>query len=290
MKIDEISVGASPHRNDDHVAVFRFANHTDIIVLDGGTSVSECDYIDEVHGDVAWFVHAFTAALEPWLGSGIEQQECVQEAIGTVHAAFRQHMATRALPIHAWPIAAMTWCRITRRNDAFQATLYSLGDCKTLLRTASGACIDLDPFINPQDAILQDAIAVLRVEGIHEPEQRRERMLPMLRARREVQNTMPMPTVLCVQPNGPFQARTHSLAVETHACLLIMTDGFYRLVDPYGLFTDVALLDACLRRGLGAQLDELRKFEVSSNRTGERAVKASDDASAVLWTAQARSD
>jgi hypothetical protein len=63
-----------------------------------------------------------------------------------------------------------------------------------------------------------------------------------------------------------------------------MTDGFYRLVDTYGLYTDSTLMEACLKRGLSAQLDELRTYEAASNATGACSVKAADDASAALWT------
>ena len=64
-----------------------------------------------------------------------------------------------------------------------------------------------------------------------------------------------------------------------------MTDGFYRLVDLYGLYTDAGLVEACIKRGLEAQLEELRNFEATGARTAARAVKAADDASAALWTA-----
>lgn len=285
MTIEQICAGASPLRNDDHVAVFHCSGVTDILVIDGGTSVAGHDYIDEVQGDVAWFVHAFTAALAPWLAAGRSQQDCVHAAIETVYGSFSRLAAGCAVPIHAWPIAALTWIRVGQMDGVTQATLYSLGDCKTLLRIAPGDCVDLDPFVNPQETVIQDAIAVLRAEGIIDPEQRRARMLPMLRARREFQNTAPRPGVLCLQPNGRFQARERSVVLGASARLLVMTDGFYRLVDTYGLYTDGTLMDACIEQGLAAQLDELRKFEAGDNGTGAQAVKAADDASAVLWTA-----
>lgn len=284
MKIAYISAGATSHRNDDQVAVFQHAGTTDILVVDGGTSVAERDYLDRVHGDVTWFVHAFTAALEQELAPGRSQQECVHAAIDAVHARFEEMIGQGAMPLHAWPIAAMTWLRIDERDGVQRAALYSLGDCTSLLRTAAGGCSDLDPFVNPQDAVLQAEIAKLRAEGVTDPERRRERMLPMLRARREFQNTQPAPTVLCLRPNGAFRARVRSPDLAPGTSLLIMTDGFYRLVSPYGRYTDRALVDACLERGLLAMLDELRTHESVSGGTGVRAVKAADDASAAIWT------
>ena len=284
MKIAHISAGAASHRNDDHVAVFDHAGATDILVIDGGTSVAECDYLDPVDGDVTWFVQAFTAALERELAPGRGQQECVHAAIDVVRARFEAMAGQAAMPLHAWPIAAMTWLRVDERDGVQRAALYSLGDCTSLLQTAAGGCVDLDPFVNPQDAILQAEIAKLRAEGVTDPERRRERMLPMLRARREFQNTQPAPMVLCLRPNGAFQARVRSVDLAPGTSLLIMTDGFYRLVDPYGRYTNGALVDACLERGLPAILDELRTHEAAAGGTAARAVKAADDASAAMWT------
>ncbi|WP_306397651.1 protein phosphatase 2C domain-containing protein [Telluria beijingensis] len=285
MNIAHISAGAVSQRNDDHVAVFGHAGATDILVIDGGTSVAERDYLDAIEGDVAWFVQAFTAAMERELAPGRSQQDCVHAAIDAVSADFERLAGPATVPLHAWPIAAMTWVRIVERDGVLGARLYALGDCKSLLRTSDGACIDLDPFVNPQDAVLQAEIARLRGEGLADPEQRRERMLPMLRARREFQNTQPAPAVLCVQPNGAFQARVRDVELAPGSSLLVMTDGFYRLVDFYGRYTDAGLMGACVERGLPAMLDELRTHEAVVGGTGVRAVKAADDASAVIWMA-----
>jgi len=287
MRIEHICAGARPDslRNDDHVAVFTSAGVTDIVVIDGGSSVANRDYIDERQGDVAWFVHAFAAALQKALQPGRNQQECVWIAIADVRTRFKHLTAGQDIPLHAWPIAAMTWLRMSQQDGATHATLYSLGDCKTLLYTATGTCIDPDPFVNPQEAILQDCIATLKAEGVDDPLHRRERMLPMLRTRRESQNTAPAPGVLCLEPNGPFQVRLRSISVADDASVLVMTDGFYRLVDLYGLYTDAALVEACIEFGLEAQLDKLRNYESNCTGTATRAVKSADDASAVLWSA-----
>lgn len=285
MIIDTILSGAHTGRNDDHVAVFDHAGTTDILVVDGATSVAAHDHVDPVRGDVAWFVHAFTAELRDTLAPGRPQDDCVHAALERVRATFERMPGAADAPPHASPIAAMTWLRIAGHDGAWQASLYSLGDCKTLLRTARHGAIDPDPFTNPQENVLQAEIDRLRAAGVHDGDARRERMLPLLRARRASQNTAPQPSVLCLRPRGRLAARTRSFPLDAGSTVLVMSDGFYRLVDPYRLYTDAGLIDACLDRGLPAMLEALRAHEGGSD-TASRAVKAADDASAVLWRAQ----
>jgi hypothetical protein len=62
-----------------------------------------------------------------------------------------------------------------------------------------------------------------------------------------------------------------------------MTDGFYRLVAPYGIYTDSGLVQSCVREGLDGMLARLRRHEHAAGSGTGMAVKQADDASAVLW-------
>ncbi len=275
--IQAISRGATAGHNEDHVAVFESAAATDLIVLDGATSVAGRDYID-AGGDVAWFVQQFAAALEPAIRAGLDQPEAVRRAIDTVRGAYLARANGADIPAHAWPIAALTWTRV-RRDGTLH--LYCLGDCIMLMRLPDGGVVDLDPYKNPQEAVLRAEIAKLRAAGLDDPATRQARLLPMLRARREQQNGMAGPSILCLRPNGAFAARRHAVPAPTGAMLLCMTDGFYRLVDPYALHTPASLVEACAHRGLEPLLAQLREHEALM--TAGNSVKRADDASAVLW-------
>jgi hypothetical protein len=286
-----VSSGAGGHGNEDYVAVFEqqdmgprsAARVADIVMMDGGSPVTQQRYICQESGDVAWFVRRFGAAFgQALLGHGAQEQ-MVCKAMESVRAEFHDRTAGLATPVYAWPIAAMTWIRILPGRGAAELILYCLGDCKTLLMTPDGTVRDLDPWVNPQEAVLRDAIAALAREGVSDPAARRERLLPMLRRRREEQNTAPFPETLCLAPAGPFAARRYSVRAEPGSTLLCMTDGFYRLVEPYGLYTDASLLRACAREGLDSLLAELRRHERAAGAGTGMAVKQADDASAVTW-------
>jgi hypothetical protein len=283
MSWTSVSSGGGSHANEDHVAVFEHGHATDIVVLDGATSVASRNFIDPDLGDVAWFVRRFSAAFGEALAARTPQEQAVRTALDSVRAAFQWHTAGMAVPVYAWPIAAMTWVRILPGRGVSDLILYCLGDCKTLLLGPGGSVQDLDPWVNPQEAVLQDAIAALAAEGITDPAARRERLLPMLRRRREEQNTATMPQSLCLAPAGPFAARRYSVQAEPGSVLLVMTDGFYRLVEPYGLHSDAGLARACASDGLEAMLAGLRAHEQAAGAGTGMAVKQADDASAVAW-------
>jgi hypothetical protein len=282
MRWTSVSSGAAGHGNEDHVAVFEQGRVADIVVLDGASSVAQQNYIDQDAGDVAWFVRRFSSAFGKALAGHSSQEQAVRTAVDALRAEFEDRTGGLAVPVHAWPIAAMTWVRILPAGASSELIVYCLGDCKTLLLRADGSVQDLDPWVNPQEAVVQDAIAALVREGVDDPAARRERLLPMLRRRREEQNTAPSPQSLCLAPAGPFAARRYALRAERGSTLLVMTDGFYRLVDTYGLHTDASLLQACAGGGLEALLAELRQYEEASGGAG-LAVKQADDASAVAW-------
>ncbi|MGJ7917082.1 protein phosphatase 2C domain-containing protein [Massilia sp. LXY-6] len=278
-----VSSGGGGHANEDHVAVFEQGHVADIVVLDGATSVASRNYIDHQAGDVAWFVRRFSAAFGDALTGRCPQEQAVRTALEAVRTDFHWHTAGLAVPVYAWPIAAMTWIRILPGHGASELIVYCLGDCKTLLLRPDGSVQDLDPWVNPQEAVLQKAIAALAGEGVGDPAERRERLLPMLRRRREEQNTAPMPQSLCLMPAGSFAARRYSVRAESGAVLLVMTDGFYRLVHPYGLHSDASLARGCARDGLDAMLAGLRAHEHAAGAGTDLAVKQADDASAVVW-------
>ena len=284
MRVQTVSSGAEPQANEDFVTVHETDGTLDLIVIDGGTSVADRHYIDPERGDVVWFAQGFAARLAACLGHGLSQHECVQRAASALYEEFRTRTAGKDVPLHAWPIGAMTWARVRTGNSGRRLQLYSLGDCKTLLH-AQDAAVDLDPFVNPQEAVLQAELARLLAEGVTDAAERRVRMLPMLRARRDAQNSTPAPSILCLKPCGPFAARTVEAELPPGSALLVMTDGFYRLVEPYGLYSDGALAARSRQLGLRAMLDELRAYEERTFGEPALAVKRADDASAVLWEA-----
>jgi hypothetical protein len=283
MNIQQVSSGASDGHNEDLVAVLEHDGCVDIIVMDGATSVADRDYIDGEAGDVVWFVRHFGAALAEVASKDVDQPQTVLLALGIVKARFDQLACASAIPLYAYPIAAMTWIRITATGDGASLELYCVGDCKAVLLSPGKDVVDLDPWINPQESILRAEIDRLAAQGVLDAAARRERLLPMLRARREEQNTAEAPGGLCLQPKGPLAARRYTVQADPGAMLLAMTDGFSRIVDTYQMCSIDELAQRCQQGELQAMLAELRAFEAGQAASASTSVKRSDDASAVAW-------
>jgi hypothetical protein len=286
MQMTTLHLSSAPGSatNEDLIRVFEGDGLTDLLVLDGATSVADANYVDQQRGDVAWFTHAFADALAREIGPGLPQAQAVQRATAAVRQAYFD-AAGPAVPLYAQPLAAMTWIRIRELDDHLALSLYCLGDCKSFAVHAGGAVLDLDPYVNPYEAVLQETIAALALEGVLDPALRRARLLPVLRARRESQHNAAAPEVLCLAARDGFAARELELRLPLDAAVLAMTDGFYRLVDPYGLMTLEDLGRRCRREGLEPLMRELRQFEAARAAGSTMAVKSADDASAVIWTA-----
>ncbi|MDB5754299.1 MAG: hypothetical protein JWR56_727 [Massilia sp.] len=281
MIIEEISSAADGQSNEDLIAIFESEAFTDIVIMDGGSSVADRAYIDGTIGDAAWFVTSFSRSLKKAIDAEMSQEESVSSALKEVFVAFKRKSGGSAIPLYAYPVAAMTWVRVAHINDIITLQIYCIGDCKTLLLRPDQSVIDLDPYVNPQELILQSVIAKLSSDGVADSLARRERLLPMLRARREFMNSTASPPALCLDPCGPFDARTYTVGVEQGSTLLAMTDGFYRLVDSYKICSNDELANMCSRNGLALALKRLRDFEAAVPGSAALSVKSADDASAV---------
>jgi hypothetical protein len=282
LAIDTVCDGATAGHNEDLVAVFEQEDMTDVLVMDGATAVADADYVDPAQGDVTWFVHEFRRCLAPHLRRDRAQGDSALLALADVRAAYRARTEDGTVPPYAWPIAALTWLRFLRAGEGYTLHAWCVGDCKTLLFEGAASIHDLDPYVNPQEAILQAHVAKLARAGIVDAAARKAALLPMLRERRVEQNMAPAPTILCLAPQGPIAARTVTVPLARGAAVIAMTDGFWRLVDPYRLLTAGELARRCLADGAASVLAQLRAFEADHGRADSLAVKRADDAAVAI--------
>lgn len=278
MQIKSLSTPASSKTNEDLIHHFSHADDTlDVLMFDGASSVSDRHYLDASLGDPAWFVQQFALALEQTATPAQAQADSIMLALQRLRDQHSSLLQAAAMPTYAWPIAALTWLRVHANGE--DCSIYALGDCKSFLLDAQDEVTDLDPYDNPQEGILKTAIEQLKQEGLDE-QARWARLLPMLRERRVAQNSSSQPSILCLYPQGRFAVREHKIKLATSDRVLLMTDGFYRLVDSYHLYDDQGLMQACANIGLEAMMQELRAHE--AGKAGGMTVKKADDATVAM--------
>lgn len=289
---EAVTDGGGESLNEDLVRVFegdgdgaeRGGSPTDILVLDGATALVDAD-ADGGNRDVVWFVTRFADEFGRARAAGVEHGAMLAHAARAAGQAYAERIGGRELAPYAWPVASLSWLRVVRAGAGFRAHLTSLGDCKTVLRLPDGEVRDLAPIAPDHEAPLYDEVAALRADGVLDPKTRFTRMLPLLRARRTVQNMDPAPAVLSARPQGPYASREATVDVPPGSMLVAMSDGFWRPVDPYRQLSARAFLDACAADGLQAVLERLRTWEAGAGGAASLAVKRADDASAVAWHA-----
>ena len=242
-------------------------------VIDGATDVGPIRVFSRAETDAARFAELFAAEL---LAAPAQANEAPSAYFGRLlprlRAAVEKEMKVPLAdaPLASYPTAAATWVRV-RQGKVEGATL---GDSIALVRSSSGAVTVMGDNHKPGEE-QQRARRVMTMT----PDERRK----WLQGVRAIHNTERGYWVFGVQPEAAAHIIHQTADAPPGTHVLMMTDGFYRLVSPYGRYTDKALVEAAIARGLGPLMSELRDLE--SNPDDDAKIgrfKTSDDATALL--------
>lgn len=241
-------------------------------VLDGATDVSPLQPFSHAESGAAWLADAISTRLV----QGPQENEDAETYWTRVLEDVRT-LAARAstiplgnLPVEASPIASGIWVR----SGAEQAELVMLGDCFALIDDGSGHIQTIGSKDKPEDEA-----AWARKLLTLEPEERNA----ALRDQRRQQNTEDH-WIFGLDPEAARHLEKLTIKLGPGAEILLMTDGFYRLVSPYRLQTSESLFDLVRgKNGLLGAIRLLRSQEASDSddaRLGR--IKTRDDA-CCLW-------
>ena len=112
-------------------------------------------------------------------------------------------------------------------------------------------------------------------------------MPPVARARiqanRALMNTPQGFPLVCPPAKWSVHMMRETFTLAPGRPLVLVTDGFYRLVDVFGRYTDATLYDACAKRAGKTLLAELRAIEEDdADMTRYRRFKVHDDATMLV--------
>jgi hypothetical protein len=242
-------------------------------VVDGATDVGPVRIFAAAESDAARYAEIFAETIVRHPADAREiPQAWFARLLPRLRAAIEREVKIplKDAPLASYPTAAATWVR-HRKGRLEGATL---GDSIAIVKSPDGA------------------VTVFGEAGKAADEQGRaktvmamtpEEQLKWLQDVRAIHNTRGGYWVFGVQPEAADHIVHQTCDAPAGTKALVMSDGFYRLVSPYGRYTDEGLIDAVVARGLGALMRELREMEASpeDDATIGR-FKTSDDATALL--------
>jgi len=244
-----------------------------VCVVDGATDVGPVRIFAAAESDAARYAEIFAETIVRHPADAREiPQAWFARLLPRLRAAIEREVKIplKDAPLASYPTAAATWVR-HRKGRLEGATL---GDSIAIVKSPDGAVTVFGEAGKAADEQGR-AKTVMAMT--------REEQLKWLQAVRAIHNTRGGYWVFGVQPEAADHIVHQSCDAPAGTKALVMSDGFYRLVSPYGRYTDEGLIDAVMDRGLGALMRDLREMEASPEddaRIGR--FKTSDDATALL--------
>jgi len=242
-------------------------------VIDGATDVGPVRIFAAAESDAARYAEIFAQTIVKHPADAREiPQAWFARLLPRLRAAVEREVKIpfKDAPLASYPTAAATWVR-ARKGKLESATL---GDSIAIVKAPDGAVT-----VFGETSKAADEQGRAKTVMAMTPQDR----LKWLQDVRAVHNTARGYWVFGVQPEAADHIVHQSCDAPEGTRALLMTDGFYRLVSPYGRYTDEGLIDAVIARGLGVLMRELRDMEASPEddaRIGR--FKTSDDATALL--------
>jgi hypothetical protein len=267
----KLSGGMKTGTGDDRYAFDEAANWA--CVIDGATDVGPVRIFAAAESDAARYAEIFAREIVVGPADPRESpQAWFARLLIRIRAAVEREVKIplKHAPLASYPTAAASWVRA--KNGKLEGA--TLGDTIAIVSAASG---EVSVFGEASKAADEQARA-RRVMPMT-PDDR----LKWLQDVRAIHNTPEGYWVFGVQPEAAAHIIHRSVLAPPGTRVLLMTDGFYRLVSPYGRYSDAQLIEAASAHGLGALMRELRAMEASPEddvKIGR--FKTSDDATALL--------
>ncbi|HKW53631.1 MAG TPA: protein phosphatase 2C domain-containing protein [Stellaceae bacterium] len=248
-------------------------------VLDGATGIA-AQRVLPGSSDALWLVERIDAGLRRHASEDAPPAEVLRPIVRQAMQEFAGAALRPDAPPADRPCTSLTLLRL--RDGGVE--LASLGDCRIVHRDAGGAtrCFGTSGVTRLDERLVEEVIR-LQAQGVPH-DQMWPRVLPMTRRHRALMNLPEGYWTLDLSERGLDHVEITRLpAPPLGAPFLLLSDGFYRLVDVYRRYGYDTLLAAAENSGLVPLLDELRQIEADDPacRAHPR-LKPRDDATAVL--------
>lgn len=255
------------------------------VLLDGAASRSE-ERVSTHANDTVWLVRRFIELFSASDGAPLANARTpIPARIEHARLALKREYDALCARARCVPADSPFACLAVAHHAGARLELFNMGDLTTLLRRRDGSVQRFG-----ESAVRElDRQALARMERAHAAgsapthAERLSRVWSTLLEHRALRNQLPGYDVLDV--NASTVGHLEQLACDAGEVreLLLLSDGFYRLVDTFERYDDAALFAAVEQRGLQPLLAELRALERADPEcTAPFRFKCHDDATA-LW-------
>lgn len=285
--IDALSRPGGKGANEDLFGVWGDTRQGTAWVLDGATGLGGRDLVPGAASDAAWYVAELDAALRALSPETLPVPALFHQCLNRVADRYAGLVAppeaggASALPRYVLPSAAGAWVRWDGDGHLDYA---GLGDCRALWKPVGEATRTLGgEELVLSDSFINAAVRRLQAEGEADPAVRFQRLMAGLRHIRSHMNLPGGYWVLGIHPQAADHLVRESLLLGQGGTLILLSDGFYRLVDTYHAYSADGLVNAARARGLTALYQELCRIEAEdADCSRHPRLKPSDDATALI--------
>ncbi|MEM7767614.1 MAG: hypothetical protein AAF253_09025 [Pseudomonadota bacterium] len=237
-------------------------------VLDGATDVTDLKPFPGAESGAAWIASAFSARLMAAPAPDMAARDYWRDVMADVRQRARgdSTIALASLPPEAWPIASGVWMR----RLGGEVELGWMGDCIAL-------DLETGAIHGAADAIARETEESRALESLGEAQR-----WDAARQSRIATNTSDAPIFGLVPEKASGLSLTR-IEARPGLSLVLMSDGFFRLIEPYRIVESGTGLAALIGEGgLAGALEKLRVFEATTPADAIARIKPSDD-SCALW-------
>jgi|AntRauTorcE11897_2_1112592.scaffolds.fasta_scaffold01957_6 hypothetical protein len=275
--IDGLSKPGSMTKNNEDIW-----GHSDfsVWVFDGATGLTPDQLVaPEGQTDPRWLVEQAHDSLLRNANKIADMQQLYRTVLFDCAKVFSQQTRRQPTAGYELPMAAS----LVLKSYRGRAICGALSDCSLIIETTTGlASAGGDPVHAELDAYGAEKMAEELAKG-HGFEQGLANIMPILRRNRGLANQPDGYSVFAPDPVIADRVVIHSFTPKAGGYALLMSDGFYALVDKYDAYSEESLLAAVKTRGLKDLYDQLREIENTDDSGASYArAKKSDDATAVL--------
>jgi len=257
-----------------------------IWVLDGATSLIPEPLMGENgDSDARWIAQVVNEYFKAYEYSDFQWQELFNQTSYHVQKLFKDKIGRLPTSGFEEPFAAV---RALYKINETRITSCGLSDCVILVETPEGigGCYG-DTVHHEIDQKNLELMMPFLKQGIGF-EKAREKLIAggsggLVTGRNKANNPDGGYWVFGVRPLFLDHLDIAEFDVVPQGHILLMSDGFYRLVETFGKYNDQTLLDAVKKRGIQSLYDELRALEDHDAMGVEYPrFKKGDDVTAVL--------